>query len=235
MRSCLKWLTQVVEYNRDSELDNDDEDIKFVDVNLFSNKLSLQQLANNSITRTKKKRVITNNKDDEPPKPKANREKRKPVKRVGKKSTKRSTSISGLIDQPPPDIQALLMNINIVILTLHLFQILPKFREETRYLITVLRKFYKMKIVPSAILIEDKEEINHADIHQSGKDVDTNHALFQTLKQKLAEILQSKKEAFRMKTTIWILDKETKYTLPDSHVKADQGSDLVIINSRLVN
>ena len=37
-----------------------------------------------------------------------------------------------------------------------------------------------------------------------------------------------------MKATIWKLDKETKYALPDSHVKADQGSDLVIINPRLV-
>ncbi len=33
-----------------------------------------------------------------------------------------------------------------------------------------------------------------------------------------------------MKTTIPKSDKETKYALPDSHVKADQGSELVIIN-----
>ena len=37
-----------------------------------------------------------------------------------------------------------------------------------------------------------------------------------------------------MKAIIWKLDKETKYALPDFHVKADQGSDLVIINPRLV-
>ena len=37
-----------------------------------------------------------------------------------------------------------------------------------------------------------------------------------------------------MKTTIWKSDKETKYALPDSHNKADQGSDLVIINPKLV-
>ena len=37
-----------------------------------------------------------------------------------------------------------------------------------------------------------------------------------------------------MKATIWKSDKETKYALPDFHVKADPGSDLVIINPRLV-
>ena len=37
-----------------------------------------------------------------------------------------------------------------------------------------------------------------------------------------------------MKTTIWKLDKETKYAFPNSHIKVDQGSDLVIINPRLV-
>ncbi len=37
-----------------------------------------------------------------------------------------------------------------------------------------------------------------------------------------------------MKAPIWKSDKETKYTLPNSHVKADQGSELVIINPKLV-
>ena len=86
----------------------------------------------------------------------------------------------------------------------------------------------------SAFPIKEEEEINYADIHQPGKNVDTNHALLQTPKKELAEILLSKREVFRMKTTILKSDKETKYTLPDSNVKADQGSDLVIINSRLV-
>ena len=37
-----------------------------------------------------------------------------------------------------------------------------------------------------------------------------------------------------MKATIWKSEEGTRYALPDSHVKADQGSDLVIINLKLV-
>lgn len=37
-----------------------------------------------------------------------------------------------------------------------------------------------------------------------------------------------------MKATIWKSEEGTRYTLPDFHVKADQGSDLVIINPKLV-
>ena len=234
VRSSIKRSTWVVEYNGDSESDNNNEDVEFIDINLPYNKLSLQLLANNSITRTKKKRVIIDDEGDESLKSKTKREKRKPVKQVEKKSTKASAPISDLVDQPPPDIQALLMNTNIVIPAVHLFQISPKFWKETRRLMTVLCKPRKKKIVLSNIPIEKEEEINYADIHQTGKDVDTNHALFQTPKQELAKILQSKKKAFCIKATIWKSDKETKYALPDSHVKVDQGSYLVIINSRLV-
>ena len=182
MRSRIKRSTRVAEYNGDSESDNNDKDIKFVDVNLPCNKLSLQFLANDSITHTKKRRVITDDEDDEPPKLKANREKRKPVKRVEKKNTKASATISGLVGHPSPNIQVFLINTNIVILALHLFQILPKFQEEIRRLMTVPRKSCKKKVVPSAILIEKEEEINYADIHQPSKDIDTNHALLQTPK-----------------------------------------------------
>ncbi len=71
-RPSTKRYIRVVEYNRDSDSDNDDKDIEFIDVNLPCNKLSLQRLANDSIIRTKKRRVITDNKDDEPPRPNAN-------------------------------------------------------------------------------------------------------------------------------------------------------------------
>ena len=37
-----------------------------------------------------------------------------------------------------------------------------------------------------------------------------------------------------MKATIWKSKKEIRYALPDSHVKVDQGSNLVIINLKLV-
>ena len=126
MRFRIKRLTRVVEYNWDSESDNDDDDVEFVDINLPCNKLSIQLLVNDSITCTKKRLVITEDKGDEPPKPKINQEKKKPVKRVGKKSAKASAPISGFVGQPPPDIQALLRNTNIVIPALYLFQILPK-------------------------------------------------------------------------------------------------------------
>ena len=79
---------------------------------------------------------------------------------------------------------------------------MSKFQEKTRRLITVPRKSRKKKVVLSAILIEEKEEIHYADIHQPGKDVDTNHTLLQTPKQKLAEILQSKGKIFCMRATI---------------------------------
>ncbi len=37
-----------------------------------------------------------------------------------------------------------------------------------------------------------------------------------------------------MKATIWKSEEGTKYALPDFYVKADQGSDLVIVNPKLV-
>lgn len=135
-----------------------------------------------------------------------------------------SASISGLVGDPPPDIQALFMNTNIVIPALHLFQISPKFREETRRLMTVPRKPRKKKVVsPTVPIIEEEEELYGKINHPNEEIVDTNHALLQTPKQELAEILQSKGEAFRIKATTWRSEKETKYVLPDSHVKADQG------------
>lgn len=116
-----KQSTRVVDNNRDSDSNNNDEDIEFINVDLPCNMFSVQLLANDSIIRINKKDRITDDKDDEPSKSKANQEKKKLVKRVGKKSTKASIPISSLIGQPPLDIQALLMNTNIVILALHLF------------------------------------------------------------------------------------------------------------------
>ena len=206
-------------------------------MNLSYNKLSVQVLANDSNTRSKKRRVIVDTDDEieEVPKPKTTREKKTPVKRVGKKSTKASVPISGLVGRPPPDIQAILMNTNIVIPALHLFQISPKFREETRRLMTVPRRPRKKKVIPPTTPSEDDENRPYVRAEKSNQNlIQTNHALVQTPKQELAEILQSKEEAFRMKATVWKSDKETKYALPDSHVKADQGSDLVIINPKLV-
>ncbi len=110
-----------------SDSDDNDEDVEFIDVDLLYNKLNIQLQANDFIIYTKKKRIITSDQDDEPPRPKGNREKRKPVKQVGKKSTKALVPISSLIGQPPSNIQALFINTNIVIATLHLFQIFPMF------------------------------------------------------------------------------------------------------------
>lgn len=90
-------------------------------------------------------------------------------------------------------------------------------------------------MVPLIIpIIKIKEEF-YAEIHHPNKDiVDLNRAFFKISKQKLAEILQSKRKAFRMKATIQKSEKNTKYALPDSHVQADQGSDLVIIQLKAV-
>ena len=71
MRSYIKWSTRVVEYNRNRKSDNNSEDIAFLNIDLPCNKLSSQLLANDSIARTKRRCVITNDKDDKLAKPKA--------------------------------------------------------------------------------------------------------------------------------------------------------------------
>ena len=89
--------------------------------------------------------------------------------------------------------------------------------------------------MPSAIPIIKKEEKLYAEIHQSDKGiVDINYAFFQIPKEKLAKIFQSKGETFCMKSTIWKSEEETRYALSDSYFKANQGSDFVIINLKLV-
>ncbi len=193
MRPTLKRSTRMIDYNGDSNFDSDNE-VEFVDIDLPCNKLSVRLLANDSITCTKKRCILeTEDEADEPSKVKATRERRTPVKRLGKKSSKASVPISGFVGKPPPDIQALLMNTNIVIPALHLFQITPKFQEETRHLMTVLRKPRKKKVVPPSVPIIEEEEELYAEIHYPNEDiVNTNHAFLQTSKQELAEILSLK-------------------------------------------
>lgn len=92
------------------------------------------------------------------------------------------------------------MNINIVILELHFFQIFSNFWEETRRLITVFEKPYKKKVVPSAILIVEEEYELYAEIYHSYKSIaDINHTLLQTPKEKLAKIFLLKKNHFTWK------------------------------------
>lgn len=168
MRSTHKQFTQVVEYNGELDSDDNDEDVEFINVDLPCNKLSIQLLVNDSITRTKRRQTIeTDNENDKRLNPKATWEKRKPVKQVGKKSTKASVPISSLVGQPAPDIQALLINTNIVITVLHFFQILPKFREETRRLMTVPRKPREKKILSLAFPFIEEEEEHYAKIHHN--------------------------------------------------------------------
>ncbi len=62
----------MVVYYGHFNLDNDDKDVKFIDINLPYNKLNIQLLANDFITCTKKRRVITDNKDNKSSKPKTN-------------------------------------------------------------------------------------------------------------------------------------------------------------------
>ena len=100
---------------------------------------------------------------------------------------------------------------------------------------TVLQKPRKKKITTPIIPIVEDEEKLYAGIDYSERNaVDTHHALIQTSRQEMTEILQSKGEAFRMKATIWKDGEKTGCALLDSQVKADQGSDLVIINPKLV-
>ena len=221
---------RVINYNDDS---NSNKEVEFIDVHLFYNKLSLQLLANDA-TICPKKRRIDNIEDEATKAPKTNiaREKKVPVKRVGKISSKASVPISGLVRHPALNIQALFIKTNIVIPALHLFQISPKFREETRHFMTVSHKPCKKKVISP--ILEEEEEL-YAGVNYLKQDtVDTNHTLLQTPKQELNEILQSKEEEFSMKATIWKNRDETKFALLDSHVRADQGSNLVMINSKLV-
>ena len=121
----------------------------------------MQLLANNYATGIKKRYV---NKTDEEasdaPKTNVTQEKNVPIKHFGMKSSKTSALISGFIYRLPLDIQALLMNTNIIILALYLFQISPKFWEEICHLVIVLYKpRKKMIIAPIIPIVEEKEEL----------------------------------------------------------------------------
>lgn len=81
-----------------------------------------------------------------------------------------------------------------------------------------------------AIPIIKKKKEFYVQIYLFNKGIiDTNHALFQIPKKKLVEIFLSKKEAFYIKITIQKLGKKAKYTLPNLHIKVNQGCNLVII------
>ena len=100
---------------------------------------------------------------------------------------------------------------------------------------TISHKLRKKKVVLPAISIIQEEEKLYAKVYHFNQDtIHTNHVFFQTPKQKLVKIFQSKRKTFCMKATIWKLNKNTKYALSNSHVKSNQGSDLIIINSRLI-
>lgn len=107
---------------------NSNNNVEFININLPCNKLSIQLLANDSMTYTKKKYVVEiEDKANEPPKSKPTPEKRVPIKQVGKKSSKVSVPIYSFIGKASLDIQTFLIKINIVILELQFFQISPKF------------------------------------------------------------------------------------------------------------
>ena len=139
------------------------------------------------------------------------------------------------MDKPLPDIQALLINTNNVIPALHLYQISPKFQEKTSRLMAVSWKSRKKKITTSIIpIIEDKKKLYAGIDYLERNAVNTHHALIRILKQEITEISQFKKEVFWIKVTIWKDREKTNCALLDSQVKAVQGSDLVIINLKLV-
>ena len=66
MRSTLKQSTCIIDYNGNYD-SNFDNNVEFVDIDLPCNKLSVQLLANDSITRTKKRRILET--EDEADKP----------------------------------------------------------------------------------------------------------------------------------------------------------------------
>lgn len=148
MKPTSKQSTCMIDYN-DTFDSYSDKHVEFIYIDLSCNKRSVWLLANDSVTHTKKRRVVEiEDEADEPPKTQSTREKRIPVKQVGKKSSKTSVLISEFIGKPLSDIQALLMNTNIVITALHLFQISPKFREKTSCLMTVPQKPLRRRLCP---------------------------------------------------------------------------------------
>lgn len=86
----------MVEYNGDSNLDKK-EDIKFVDVDLPWNKLSVQLLAYDFTARFKKRHIVINinNETGEVFKAQITQEKKLPIKKVDKKSFKAYVPIFG--------------------------------------------------------------------------------------------------------------------------------------------
>lgn len=121
IRPTLKQFTCVTEYNGNSD-SNFNDNVEFIDVDITCNKLNIRLLDNDSITCIKKRRILkTEDIANEPPKVKATGGKKISVKEIGKKSSKTSVPIFVFVSKSPPDIQALLINTNIVILRLHLF------------------------------------------------------------------------------------------------------------------
>ena len=121
MRSTLKQFTCVIDYNGDFDSDSNNN-VEFVNIDLLCNKLSVQLLANNSITHTKKRYVFEmEDKADELLKAKVTQEKKTPVNRVEKQSSKALVPVFDLIGKRPPDIQALFINTSIIISALYLF------------------------------------------------------------------------------------------------------------------
>lgn len=127
MRLTSKQPTHMINYNGNSNFDFDNN-AEFVDINLLCNKLSIQLLANNTITCAKKRYLLkTKNKVDEPSKVKAIQEKKIPIMQVKKKCLKVLILIFSLITKSFLNIQALFINTKIVIPMLYLFQIFLKF------------------------------------------------------------------------------------------------------------
>ena len=146
---------RVIHYNNNFDLN---KKVEFINIHLLCNKLSLQFLVNDATICPKKCRV--NDIEDEAAKAsKTNTTKKKKVsiKRIRKKSSKALVPILKLVKHPTPDVPALLIKTNIVILALHLFQILLKFKEEIRRFITVPCKPCKKKVIHLAF--EEKKEL----------------------------------------------------------------------------
>lgn len=83
-------------YNRNSDSDKNEE---FINVDLFCNKISIQLLANDSITHFKKCQINKSGDDtNEALKTNTAKKKKASIKRIGKKSSKASVFILGLVD-----------------------------------------------------------------------------------------------------------------------------------------
>lgn len=168
------------------------------------------------------------------------RPKKEGAKRKGRKKTMKP--ILGMINKPEVNVEDILIHSNITLPALYLYQISPYFRDETRRLIQAPRKPRKKKEAAQEPVKEaEKEpakettrqestatpmEVDYAAVDTEGEE--THWAV-----REYHDTIANEKAAFGVPAILSKDGKEPHVGLPPVCSKADQGSDLVLINDGL--